>query len=153
MKKTLLLDIISSLFIILFLYTGVWKLLDQAIFRAALSKLPVITHYEATIGIFIPVLEVLIAVSLLSAMLKENKVLRKWGFVSSFILMALFTLYVGYMLLNYAGRLPCSCGGIMRLMNWPQHFYFNAVFTLLALVGLILNKKVKQSTSNMSFTI
>jgi hypothetical protein len=153
MKRTLLLDIISCLFIILFLYTGVWKLLDQDTFRAALKKLPVIMHYEAAIAIFIPMLEVLIAVSLLGAMLKDNKALRKWGLTGSFVLMTLFTLYVGYMLAKYTNRLPCSCGGMMRQMNWHQHFYFNTAFTLLALMGLMLNKKMRQSAGNMSFTV
>jgi len=152
MKRVLILDIISSLFIILFLYTGVWKLLDQDTFRAALSKLPVIMSYEGLIAIFIPMLEVLIAVSLLGGMLKDNKIFRKWGLAGSLVLMTIFTLYVGYMLTKYTHRLPCSCGGIMRQLNWHQHLYFNTAFTLLALVGLMLNKKMRQSSGNMSFT-
>jgi len=151
MKKYLFIDIISCLFIILFLYTGFSKLLAQDSFRAILIKMPLPIRYQPLIGVGIPVLEILIAFSLLIPLFKENNTLRNWGLIGSFFLMAIFTLYVGY-LLKYFPHRPCSCGGIISLMNWHQHLYFNTTFTLLALSGLILNKKKEGSSRRLSLT-
>ncbi len=152
MKKSIIVDIISCLFIILFLYTGIYKLLEPDSFRAAINKSPIIAPFQSLIVPGIPVLEILIACSLLFPLFKDNNSLRKWGLIASFFLMAIFTCYVGYMLWTASDHLPCSCGGIMRKMNWHQHMYFNTSFTLLALVGFILNKGIGQSIRNISFT-
>jgi len=150
MKKVIFLDTISSLFIILFLYTGIYKLLYQEPFLAALDKQPLLRNFGGFVGIFIPLLEVAVALSLLISMLNDNNLLRKWGFIGSLLLMVIFTLYVGYMLVAHANNLPCTCGGIIQQMNWHQHFYFNSAFTLLALIGLKINARMRGS-SNMSF--
>jgi len=144
MKKVFLLDIISSLFIILFLYTGVYKLLYQEPFMAALNKLPLLDNFSGFIAIFIPLLEVVVAVSLLISMLTDNTFLRKWGLIGSLALMTIFTVYIGSMLIAHTHDLPCSCGGIIQQMNWHQHFYFNSAFTILAFIGLKMNAKMKE---------
>jgi len=150
MKRVFFLDIISSLFIILFLSTGVYKLLYQEPFLAALDKQPVLRNYAGFLGILIPLLEVAVAFCLLISILNDNNLLRKWGFIGSLGLMTIFTVYVGYMLIAHATHLPCTCGGIVQQLNWHQHFYFNSAFTLLALIGLRMNAKIGGS-SKMSF--
>lgn len=152
MKRSFVVDIVSSLFIILFLYTGISKLLDQDNFRAALLKSPLLIHYQAMICKGIPVLEILVALCLLVPLFKENSALRNGGLIGSFLLMAIFTLYVGFML-KYVPNRPCSCGGIIQQMNWHQHLYFNTIFTLVALLGLILNKKMEASSNHVSLSV
>jgi putative oxidoreductase len=152
MKRVIILDVICSLFIILFLYTGLYKILDQAGFRSAVGDSPILSHYQGLIGISIPVLEILIGGSLLFTIFKDNHIVRKWALRASFVLMALFTLYIGYMLLYTPHHLPCSCGGIIQQMNWHQHFYFNTAFTILSLIGLRLNNKIGQANSQAPFT-
>lgn len=151
MKKNWMVDIISSLFIVLFLYTGINKLLNQGLFKFTLYKLHFLNHQQEWIAWFIPVVELLIAASLLIPLFKESRYLRKWGMAASLIIMATFTLYVGYML-KYVPDLPCTCGGIIQKMSWHQHLYFNALFTILALTGMLLNKSITKPTSRPSFT-
>jgi hypothetical protein len=150
MKRILILDIISSLFIILFLYTGIYKLLYQEPFLTALEKQPLLRNFSGFVSIFIPLLEVVIAIGLLISIINDNYLLRKRGLICTLLLMTIFTLYVGYMLIEYPNDLPCSCGGIIQQMSWHQHLYFNMAFTLLALLGLTMNVKMKRSSSKTS---
>lgn len=150
MKKSIITDTISALFIILFLYTGIFKLTGQELFKAAIMKSPLISNYTPVIALVIPVVEVLIALSLLIPFFKDNPRLRKWGLISSTALMAVFTLYVGYML-KFSLHLPCSCGGIINKLNWHQHLYFNTLFTVLGFIGIYTNKKYYQGTNHITF--
>lgn len=136
MKKSTILEIISMLFAFLFLYTGLSKLFDSAPFEIALLKSPLLRGATPVLKILVPVVELLVAIALF---LPRG---RKAGLVGSSILMFLFTIYVGYMIHTMPHRLPCSCGGIISLMNWHQHLYFNCAFTLLAIVGIWLQNKV-----------
>jgi len=140
MKKAIIVDVIASLYILLFLYTGIYKLLGQEYFKAALYKSPLISKYTEIVAVAIPVIEVLIATALLIPFFSHQIRFRKWGLYAGTILMALFTLYVGYML-KFSNGLPCSCGGIIQKMNWHQHFYFNTGFTCLGILGIWLNNK------------
>jgi len=138
MKKSIIIDIIASLYAILFLYTGLIKLIGQKEFRIALEKSPVVNHYIKLIGIGIPIIEVLIGLSLLFPFFIYWPNCRKWGLYGGTILMAIFTGYIAYML-KYTPSLPCSCGGIIQKMNWHQHLYFNTLFTILGILAILLN--------------
>jgi hypothetical protein len=128
-NKTILTDIISSLFILLFVYTATTKLLEHESFRAVLSQSPLIGIKATIISWVLPILE------LFTATLLFIPTMRKWGFASSLILMFLFTCYITYMIL-FSRDLPCSCGGVVSAMTWPEHLSFNIFFTALAGIGL-----------------
>jgi len=127
-KKTIAIDIISALFILLFVYTATSKLFEHQSFRAVLSLSPLIGSKAETLSWILPMLE------LFTAALLFIPSYRKYGFVSSFILMLLFTIYVAYMIL-FAANLPCSCGGVISAMTWSQHLVFNIFFTALAFIS------------------
>jgi len=153
MKKTIIVDIISCLYAMLFLYTGIYKFLDQELFRQALSKSPLLSSFTPVLAIGIPALEILIAFSLLLPFFRTTKWARKWGLYTGTALMAIFTLYIGYMLKFEHGRLPCSCGGIIQKMNWHQHFYFNSCFTLLGILAIWLNhRQFKENKNSLAFS-
>jgi len=150
MKKGIIVDIASSLFIILFFYTGIFKLWHLDHFKAALHKSPVLDKYQEFVGITIPSLEVLIGLALFLPYFFSWPRIRKWGLYSYTVLMAIFTLYVWGML-RFARELPCTCGGIITKMNWHQHFYFNTTFTILGLIAIWLNnRQFKQSQKSFS---
>lgn len=150
MKKDTIIDIISSLFIMLFLYTGISKLLDFSSFRGTLARSPILKHYAPAIALMIPLIELVIVYLLLLPFFKSASRTRTYGLIAACMLMAIFTLYIGYMLAFTPDR-PCSCGGIISLMNWHQHLYFNTFFTILAFVGIVLaNKQNKRISDNMS---
>lgn len=138
MKKGIV-DIISSLFVILFLYTGVLKLLDIHHFRWALSESPLMKHTYGLVAAVIPPAEVLVALALLIPFFTYAPRLRKWGLYGAALLMSIFAIYITYMVQFRTDR-PCTCGGIISKMNWHQHMYFNILFTGLAFLAIWLNK-------------
>jgi methylamine utilization protein MauE len=146
MKRETTIEIISSLFVLLFLYTGIMKIIDHDIFYEALLKSPLLINFAWILSILVPLGELLIVISLLIPRT------RKWGLYSSFILMGIFTIYVGFMLYFRSDR-PCTCGGLIRLMNWHQHFYFNTAFTFMALFAIWLEKKNRQQKEELNSTI
>jgi hypothetical protein len=58
---------------------------------------------------------------------------------TSLLLMIGFTLYI-ILLLRFSSDLPCSCGGILEQLTWPQHIVFNSIFAFLAILAITLSK-------------
>lgn len=134
MRKTLVTEIISSLLILLFIYTALSKLLDYASFKSVLSRSPLIAGQAAVVALALPITEIM--VSLLLFVPRT----RLWGFYGASVLMTVFTLYLAYMIL-FTPKLPCSCGGVLKQMTWNQHLVFNIFFLLLALTGTIFERQ------------
>lgn len=128
--KNIFIEVVTYLFILLFLYTGVMKLIDHLDFYFAIQKSHILYRFASLVSWLIPILELLIVACLLVSKM------RRIGLLSSFILMALFTVYVGYnaFFTTHEER-PCTCGGIIQDMTWIQHFFFNTAFTLFALLA------------------
>lgn len=131
-NKRVLLETISAIFILLFVYTALSKLFTFKIFTMTLEETPLIGGMAAFIAIALPVSEILVSLLLLIPRT------RKWGLYSTFSMMLTFTLYIGYMIIFTPNR-PCTCGGVMEKMTWNQHLIFNIVFTILALIGILIN--------------
>ncbi len=144
LKKNNVVDIISSVFILLFVYTAINKFVQIGTFRWNISQSPLIASKADIVAWTIPSVEVLISI-----MLFMPKT-RKWGLYGSLILMLLFTIYVGYMIL-FATHLPCSCGGVINKLTWNQHLWLNVFLTSLAAMGIWLqwkqNRNAAQSRS------
>jgi len=134
MKKRVFLEIISALLILLFVYAAVSKLLDYQTFRVQLGKSPFITNFAPTIAWALPIGEILVGLAL------AFKPTRLLGLYASLFLMTMFTAYI-YTMLHYSYYIPCSCGGILSKMDWNTHFWFNVGFTLLSIIGIILETK------------
>jgi len=140
MKKAIIIDGISILFMILFLYTGLSKLLEYSVFKAQLMESPILAPVSTIIAILLPVFEIVIMLLLLIPYV------RLVGLYASLVLMIMFTIYV-LMILVFDKKLPCSCGGIISAMSWPQHLLFNVVFVLMAVIGIGMEKKNKRMES------
>jgi len=134
MKKNALLEIITFLLILLFVYTAVSKLIDFNNFKFVLNQTNELRPFANILAILLPLIEILTAVLLLMPSY------RKIGLYFSFGIMAVFTLYVVY-LIFFASFVPCACGGVIKGFTWKQHLAFNAFFTLLSMIGIWLNKK------------
>lgn len=133
LSKSRILNLLSALLILLFVYTAVSKLLDHAFFVSTLTKSPVVGWAAAVISYVLPITEMGVA-----ALLVAHQRTRL-GWYAAFALMATFTGYVGLMLLTQS-KLPCSCGGALKGLTWTEHLFFNAAFTLLAFAGLWLSR-------------
>jgi hypothetical protein len=137
MKKALITEIISSLFVILFTYAALSKLLVYSVFEFQLRRSPFITQMAGFVAWIIPVSELLIVFILL---FKKTRLI---GLYFSFFLMVLFTSYI-YGMLRYSYFVPCSCGGVLSRMSWNQHLIFNILFSVLALWGILMETYFRQ---------
>lgn len=77
----------------------------------------------------------------LTVLLLINEKTRYLGLWLSFVLLLLFTGYVGLALLGAWEKLPCSCGSVIKHLTWKQHFLFNCSFLILSAYGLKKHKK------------
>ena len=146
MKKNTIVELISALLLILFLYTALSKLLDFDKFKYQISQSPFITNISWLVIWSIPLAEIITSIFLIF------KRTRLAGLYLSFFLMLLFTGYV-FIMLRYSSYLPCSCGGVLSIMSWKQHFIFNMAFTGLSLAGIIVqNATTKKVISKMRVT-
>jgi uncharacterized membrane protein YphA (DoxX/SURF4 family) len=134
MKKKTIVEIIAYLFILLFVYASVNKLVDYENFSTELGKSPLLTAFADWVAWGIPVIELAVVVLL---------TVPKWclaGFYAAFSLMTMFTAYI-VAILKFSDFIPCSCGGVLQNMSWNQHLVFNIVFMLLALTGIMLYER------------
>lgn len=130
-RKKILIVIICYLFILLFVYAAVSKLLDFQKFRVQVGQSPILTSIGGWIVWIVPVTELVIAIFLTIPRF------RLVALYASFSLMTIFTTYIVF-ILKFSPYVPCSCGGILEKMGWEAHLYFNIVFVFLAIAALLL---------------
>lgn len=134
MRKEIILQGIATAIALLFCYAALSKLTDFTRSKSEMLN-QVFPESVALILVWaIPALELLIVALLL------YKPLRLTGFYASFILLALFTIYIAITMTGVFGRIPCSCGGILKYMSYSVHLIFNIFFLLLALTGILLKR-------------
>jgi uncharacterized membrane protein YphA (DoxX/SURF4 family) len=145
-KKTIV-DITCLLYILLFVYAAISKLLDFENFQVQLGQSPMLSAFTGFVSWAVPILELLIVVLLLFPRL------RFFGLFTAFSLMVMFTAYI-FIILTYSSFVPCSCGGILEKLGWTEHLIFNVVFIILAAVGiLILHGGVSQARRILKPTV
>jgi hypothetical protein len=135
MKRKIIIELISSLLILLFLYTSLSKWLAFKTFIGDMNNQPFPNWLTPFLVWTIPPLEVLIAVGLI---FEKTRVKALYG---SLVLMLAFTIYTVAILLHSFAYVPCSCGGVIRNLTWPQHLFFNLFFVGISLLGIILKRK------------
>jgi len=134
-KQRVALEAIAALLILLFLYASVSKMLDFDRFIGEMNNQPFPNSWTPFLVWTVPSLEIAIALALMF----ERA--RMAALIASLVLMTLFTLYTGSVLLHFFSYIPCSCGGVIRKLSWPQHLVFNLFFVALSIIGIILQRK------------
>lgn len=137
-KNTVVL-VVSYLYVLLFVYAAVSKLLEFQNFQAQLSQSPLLSAYTGFISYVVLIVEFTIALVL--AFPKTRYI----GLLSSFALMIMFTGYI-IIILNYSSFIPCSCGGVLEKMGWKEHLIFNSIFSLLAAIGCLFSATNRPKT-------
>lgn len=135
-SRTSLIYIICILLIMLWIYTAVSKLMDFAQFRSQLSRQAFISDYAGLFAWLLPLIE------LIAAILLMLSITRKAGLLLSFSLMAVFTAYIGMIAFGIVEKTACSCGGVLSMLGFKEHFWFNLFFLVLSALGLYLNSKI-----------
>lgn len=125
---------IAILFIFLFTYAAISKLLDLETFHLQLKQLPILSYFAWLLAWGIPLIEITIAVIFFISKL------RLIALYISLLLITIFTVFITSQLL-FADSLPCSCGGLISYLSWHEHLVFNIGWLLLALIGISLSAK------------
>ncbi|MDH1883690.1 MauE/DoxX family redox-associated membrane protein [Empedobacter falsenii] len=127
--------LICYLFIILFIYAAVSKLIDFENFQIQLAQSPLLSAYAGFISYAVIIVEIVIVLMLC---IKRT---QQIGLYASYGLMLAFTVYI-YLIINYSDFVPCSCGGILEKLGWTEHLIFNLVFVGLAVIAIYLSRIV-----------
>lgn len=137
---------VSLLFILLFVYAAVSKLLDFETFQTQLGQSPLLSAYAKPLAIGVPFLELLIALGLMMPRF------RLWALYGFYGLMVMFTTYI-VIILNFSDFIPCSCGGVLEKMSWTEHLWFNLIVCLLSLLALFYTDISKRRVFYLSFLL
>ena len=135
MKRKIIIEIISSLLILLFLYASVSKWLAFKVFIGEMNNQPFPNWMTPFLVWSIPIIEVIIAIGLI---FERTRIPALYA---SLVLMSAFTIYTVVILLHAFKYIPCSCGGVIRKLTWPQHLFFNLFFVGISLLGIFLKKR------------
>lgn len=137
-KKKIALEIICFLFILLFTYAAVTKLMDYQKFTVQIGQSPMLTPFANWLAWVVPTSELIIAV-----MLSVNR-FRLIGLYVAFTLMVMFTAYI-VAILQFSETIPCSCGGVLESLGWTEHLIFNIGFVVMAMGGILLRTNLEES--------
>ncbi|KGO85909.1 hypothetical protein Q765_13845 [Flavobacterium rivuli WB 3.3-2 = DSM 21788] len=140
-NRDYIIQIVCYLYILLFVYAAVSKLLDFENFQAQLGQSPLLSAFAGWVSWIVPVTELVLSIVLLI------KPLRLIALFASYLLMVMFSAYI-FIILHYSEFVPCSCGGILEKMTWQQHLAFNLVFCFLAIVALTISPENTPHHSN-----
>lgn len=131
------------LFIVLFAYAGLTKLLEGHLFYDSIRNSPILggKAMASLASWALPLSELAVALLLIW---KKTRLIGLYG---AAVLMLLFTGYT-LAIVFFAPYRPCSCGGVISLLSWEQHLVLNAILLLLALMAIFLSPKHKNNTWN-----
>lgn len=139
--KEISVEVICFLYILLFVYAAVNKLLDFENFQVQLAQSPLLSAFAGPISYTVIAVEVVIALMLC---FQKSK---KAGLYAGFSLMVMFTGYI-VIILKYSPFIPCSCGGVLEKLTWNQHLVFNVIFVLIGALALYWFPKVRHTNHN-----
>jgi len=138
-----ILNIIAALLVFLFIYTAVSKLTNFTEFQQQMKN-QALPAWLSKLSIWsLPAMEIL------TALLLINQKTRHMGLWLCMILLMTFTAYIAYVLFGLAGRLPCSCGGVLKAMSWRTHLLFNIFFLLLSAIGIKLINRERRTPGKL----
>ncbi|HEX8014621.1 MAG TPA: MauE/DoxX family redox-associated membrane protein [Flavobacterium sp.] len=132
--KSIMVEIVCYLYVLLFVYAAVSKILDFENFQVQLGQSPLLSAFAVGVAWLVPGTELLIALALIIPKF------RSLGLLGAFTLMTMFSVYI-FIILHYSSFVPCSCGGILEKMTWNVHLVFNSVFVLLAALAIVWHAK------------
>ncbi|SHF02364.1 Methylamine utilisation protein MauE [Arenibacter palladensis] len=134
-------EVTCLLFITLFAYAGLTKLLEGHLFYDNIRNSPVLggKAVASLASWTVPLSELAVALLLLW---KKTRLLGLYG---AAVLMLLFTGYT-LAIVFFAPYRPCSCGGVISLLSWEQHLMLNAILLLLALLAIWYSPKHKKNS-------
>jgi hypothetical protein len=138
MRKHIIVEIVCLLFVILFVYAAVNKLLDVEKFRVQIGQSPMLSLFAHWLAVVIPMIEIIISIMLVFS------TVRLFALYAALALMVVFTSYI-VAILNFSIYIPCSCGGVLEKLGWTEHLIFNCLFVLMAVVAITIETRLTTS--------
>lgn len=142
MKKELIVKGIYLLLILLFSYTAISKLADLDAYKLEMSRQVFSKPVTNMLLYALPGIEILTAMLLISPRFRVT------GFFLSVMLLVIFTGYIILILSGFYTRIPCACGGVLSVLDWNSHLWFNIFFLVLSVLGSVLQYQFKAEVSD-----
>jgi hypothetical protein len=127
------------LLVVLFSYTAINKLFVLTRFEFQLSTFPLLHAHPLLVAWIIIGSEI----GIVALLMTPRRTLI--GLIASLILLSLFTAYLLIMLLT-TSNLPCTCGGVLEQLSWPQHIGLNLLFIGISILGLVSERRILYSS-------
>ncbi|MBW8683491.1 MauE/DoxX family redox-associated membrane protein [Chitinophaga rhizophila] len=140
-SKSVFVEIVSALYIMLFLYASITKLrfYDQSIQQMDMQPFP--NQLSALILWSISIIELVVAIGLLFSKTRKVALLIGVG------LMILFTGYISTVMLHVYAHVPCSCGGVISELSWGQHLLLNLFYVVMGIAALLNTNRLRQGAA------
>lgn len=129
--QNVFLEMVCFLYIILFTYAAISKLIDFENFQTQLGQSPLLSAYAASISFLVIFAELGLVLALFLRVSRIKALYLSVG------LMTVFTSYI-ILILNFSSFIPCSCGGILEKLGWTEHLIFNLFFIFIGSCSLLL---------------
>jgi len=136
--KKILLELFIAILVILFVYTASVKLMKFEENVLAMKAQPLVPWLQSFLIFGVPGSEIIAVIFM--AIPK----FRKLGLCLTAALLFFFTGYVVLVNLNYYGRIPCSCGGVIITLTWQQHLLFNTFFIIISIGAIWLENQIQR---------
>lgn len=130
-------DVIIYGYAFLYMYTGWAKSMNLSTFIRGNSKIPYLGQYAKLIGFGIPTLEIVLAILLIVPVYR----IKRSALWTSTLLMGVFTLYLSLMV-GFADKKLCHCGGVIESMGWKTHIVFNLIWLIAGIFALVKTKVI-----------
>jgi len=138
-KREAYLMILCAVFILFWLYSAGFKLYNFETFKQEMHSQVFPNRISNLLSYAIPTFEIIIAALLVYS------ATRLLGMTLSFLLMLMFTTYVGLALLDVYRFMPCNCIGLLgENASWGANFILNLFIAIVAAVGLLLTFKHRE---------
>ena len=123
----------SVILLFVFTYTSTSKLIDHSFFQVQLQHLPWLENISGIASWVIPIAEMIVVALLLFPGTRFS------GLCISLLLLFVFTIYL-FIMISTQSDLPCSCGGVIALLNWKQHIILNLGLMLITGLAIMIEK-------------
>ena len=144
--KIILQEILVAILVILFVYTPASKLMKFHEYQLAMDAQPITAALRTFVLYAVPISEIL------AVILMAIPKFRKVGLYVTLGLLLTFTGYITLIQMNYYGRIPCSCGGVIKSLSWTQHLYFNLTFITINIIAIWLHSNIAKNERKTHIT-
>lgn len=134
--KPFILNFLAASLIGLFFYAAFSQLLNFEDTRRSMLNQVFPAFIAHILAYLIPLLELIVTALMIF-------VSTRWiGFYASAFMLLLFSVYILITMTGVFGRIPCSCGGLLKSQSYWAQLLMNILFLFLAIIGISLEHKI-----------